>query len=126
VYVPTETVFFGQRLHLTEKTFKAIALEMPFVLVAPAGSLEYLRSYGFKTFDGIFDESYDKEIDDRLRIEKVTKLLKELDSMSVDQRQEIHRQCLPIVQHNFDHFYNGEFSKVLWTELTGMLNEFRI
>ena len=32
-YVPTETVFFGQRLHITEKTFKAIALEMPFILL---------------------------------------------------------------------------------------------
>jgi hypothetical protein len=38
--------------HLTEKTFKAIALEMPFVLVAPAGSFEpTCVSYGFKTFD---------------------------------------------------------------------------
>jgi hypothetical protein len=34
---------FGKRLHITEKTFKAIALEMPFVLVAPVGSLEYMR-----------------------------------------------------------------------------------
>jgi len=56
VYVPTETVYFGNRTHLTEKTFKASALEMPFVLVATAGSLEYLREYGFKTFSGILDE----------------------------------------------------------------------
>jgi hypothetical protein len=73
VYVPTETVYFGNRLHLTEKTFKAIALEMPFVLVAPAGSLAYLREYGFQTFDEIFDESYDLETDDVKRIEAVTR-----------------------------------------------------
>ena len=36
VYVPTETLYFGRRTHITEKTFKAIALEMPFVLVATA------------------------------------------------------------------------------------------
>jgi hypothetical protein len=59
VYVPTETVYFGRRTHITEKTFKAIALEMPFVLIAPAGSLAYLREYGFQTFDSVFDESYD-------------------------------------------------------------------
>jgi hypothetical protein len=68
-YVPTETVYFGRRWHLTEKTFKPIALEMPFILVAPAGSLEYLRSYGFKTFNGIIDESYDEETDDIKRLE---------------------------------------------------------
>jgi hypothetical protein len=126
VYVPTETVYFGQRTHITEKTFKAIALEMPFVLVATAGSLEYLREYGFKTFDGIIDESYDLETNDVVRIEKVVKLLKDLDNLSVEQRQQIHQACLPIVQHNFNHFYNGGFANILWTELTIMLEELRV
>jgi len=89
VYVPTETVYFGRRTHITEKTFKAIALEMPFVLVAPAHSLEYMRSYGFKTFDGIFDESYDLETDDIMRVEKVAQVLKDLDSLSRQDRQQI-------------------------------------
>jgi hypothetical protein len=126
VYVPTETVYFGRRQHITEKTFKAIALEMPFVLVAPAGSLAYMREYGFKTFASVFDESYDEETDDRLRIEKVVKLLKQLDELTPSQRWDIHQQCLPIVEHNFNHFYNGGFTDVLWQELLGMLNEFRI
>jgi hypothetical protein len=122
VYVPTETVYFGRRTHLTEKTFKAIALEMPFVLVATAGSLEYLRGYGFKTFGNIFDETYDTETNDVLRIERVAKLLKELDSLTLKERMEIHRACLPIVEHNYNHFYRGGFSDILWQELTGMLN----
>ena len=122
VYVPTETVYFGHRTHITEKTFKAIALEMPFVLVAPAGSLEYMRSYGFKTFGNIFDESYDTETNDVHRIERVTKLLKDLDSLTIKERMEIHRACLPIVEHNYDHFYRGNFSDILWQELTNMLN----
>jgi len=126
IYVPTETVYFGQRTHITEKTFKAIALEMPFVLVATAGSLEYLREYGFKTFNGIIDESYDLETDDVVRIEKVVKLLKDLDNLSVEQRQQIHQACLPIVEHNFNHFYNGGFANTLWTELTIMLEELRV
>ena len=125
VYVPTETVYFGRRTHLTEKTFKAIALEMPFVLVAPAHSLEYLRSYGFKTFDDIFDETYDTEIDDVLRVEKVTRLLKDLDNQSERERQSIHRACLPIVEHNFRHFYLGGLTNILWPELTGMLHGLR-
>jgi hypothetical protein len=124
VYVPTETVYFGRRQHLTEKTFKAIALEMPFVLVAPAGSLEYLREYGFKTFGSVFDESYDSETDDIQRIERVIKLLKELNNLTVKERQEIHRACLPIVEYNFNHFYAGGLTDVLWQELQAMLNEF--
>jgi hypothetical protein len=126
LYVPTETVYFGQRLHITEKTFKAIALEMPFVLVAPAGSLEYMRSYGFKTFGDVFDESYDDETDDIRRVEKVVKLLQELDGLSLKERHAIHRACLPCVEHNYNHFYRGGLADVLWQELTGMLDGFKI
>jgi len=119
-------VYFGRRTHITEKTFKAIALEMPFVLVAPAGSLEYIREYGFQTFAGIFDESYDIETDDTKRIEKVVQLLNDLDSLSDRERQQIHRACLPVVEHNYNHFYRGGFANILWTELTEMLNGLRI
>jgi len=122
IYVPTETVYFGQRTHLTEKTFKAIALEMPFVLLAPAGSLEYLREYGFQTFDGILDESYDTEIDDMRRVERVVKLLKDLDNLSIGERQQIHRACLSRVEHNYNHFYRGGLANTLWVELGHMLN----
>jgi hypothetical protein len=125
IYVPTETVYFGRRTHLTEKTFKAIALEMPFVLVAPAGSLAYLREYGFRTFESIFDESYDTETDDIRRIEKVTDLLKHLNSLSTLERQQIHQACLPIVEYNYYHFYSGGFANILWAELTSMLAEFK-
>jgi len=122
-YVPTETVYFGKRWHLTEKTFKPIVLEMPFILVAPAGSLEYLRSYGFKTFSHIIDESYDKETDDILRLEKIAKLLTDIDKLSTKEKQQIHNHCLPIVEHNYNHFYFGNFEGILWKELTGMMQE---
>ena len=126
VYVPTETVYFGRRTHITEKTFKAIALEMPFVLMAPAGSLEYMREYGFKTFAGIFDESYDEETDDIRRVEKVVKLLKDLDNLSQKEKQQIHRACLPRVEHNYNHFYRGGLIDVLWPELLTMLNGLKV
>jgi hypothetical protein len=126
IYVPTETVYFGQRLHITEKTFKAIVLEMPFVLMAPAHSLEYMRRYGFKTFSDVFDESYDQETDDIRRVECVVNLLKDLDNLSITERQQIHRACLPAVEHNYTHFYNGGLTDVLWKELTGMLDELRV
>jgi hypothetical protein len=95
---------------------------MPFVLVSTANSLEYLRGYGFKTFDSIWDESYDIEQDDTKRLVKIADLLKQLDSMSVDAKQDLFNQALPIIQHNYNHFYNGAFESILWQELLGMLN----
>jgi len=125
VYVPTETVYYGRRQHLTEKTFKAIALEMPFVLVAPYGSLSYLREYGFKTFDPYIDESYDLIEDPVARIEAVTRILLELQARSAAAKAEFWNNILPIVEYNRDHFYNGGFEQILWAELTAMLAGFK-
>jgi hypothetical protein len=121
IYVPTETVYFGSRLHLTEKTFKAIALEMPFILVAPAHSLEYLRSYGFRTFAPYIDESYDEIEDPVLRIERVTQILLEIQARSAAAKNQLWQQLLPIVEYNYDHFYRGGFRDVLEVELKTML-----
>jgi len=121
-YLVTETVYNGHRHHLTEKTFKPICMQMPFVLVSTAGSLQYLRDYGFKTFDNIWDESYDFETDDTKRLIMIADLLKQLDSMSVQQKQDLYTAAVPIVQHNYNHFYNGAFESILWKELIGMLD----
>jgi hypothetical protein len=121
-YLVTETVYAGRRHHLTEKIFKPICLGMPFVLASTAGSLRYLRSYGFKTFDSVWDESYDLETDDKLRLEKIADLLKYLDSLSTVERRRLFEDTLPIIAHNYNHFYNGEFKKILWEELSSMLN----
>jgi len=123
LYLVTETVATGRRHHLTEKTFKPIAMGMPFVLVAPQGSLEYLRSYGFKTFGDFWDESYDTIADDNQRIAAVAKTLADLDRLSSSEKTSLYRDMASTIKHNWDHFYGGEFEKVLWAELTSMLND---
>lgn len=129
-YVITETVFFGRRNHLTEKTFKPICQRMPFVMASSQGSLEYLRRYGFKTFGDIWDESYDDESDDLKRIEKISRLLKDLDSQSTKELQDLYKAAMPAIEHNYQHFYGGDFEDILWQEMTGMLtkmtDEFRV
>ena len=121
VYVATETVYFGRRQHLTEKTFRAIALEMPFILVAPAGSLAYLRSYGFETFSPYIDETYDTIEDPIGRMEAVTQILTEIQARSAAEKLELWQNLLPRVEHNYRHFYSGSFADILWQELTSML-----
>jgi len=126
VYHVTETVYTGRRLHLTEKSFKPIALGMPFILTATAGSLAYLRGYGFQTFGEFWDESYDLETDDFLRAEKIAAVLKQLDDLSEHEKQELFQACWPVIEHNWNWFYQGEFESVLWEELTGMLDSIKI
>ena len=119
LYLVTETVATGRRHHLTEKTFKPIAIGMPFVIVGTQGSLKYLRSYGFQTFGDLWDESYDDEPDDHKRIEKIAQVLKHLETSD---RQTIFESAHDIIQHNWNHFYHGGFEAVLWQELKDMLH----
>jgi hypothetical protein len=107
---------------LTEKTFKPIALGMPFIIVGTQGSLKYLRSYGFKTFGDLWDESYDDEPDDSKRIEKIAQILKQLDE-SEEHQQDIFESAQKIIEHNWNHFYHGGFEQILWQELQDMLND---
>ena len=44
----------------------------PFIMVGPTRNLEYMKRWGFMTFDQWFDESYDKEHDHSKRMEKKT------------------------------------------------------
>jgi hypothetical protein len=119
VHVVTETSYSGKKNHLTEKTFKPIVLKQPFILVSNQGSLEYLRRYGFKTFEGIWDESYDT-LPDNQRISAIGNLLQELEHSN--SREWLSEQCAPIVQHNYDWFYSGKFEQVLWDELLNMVS----
>ena len=119
VHVVTETVYKGHKNHLTEKTFKPIVLQQPFIIVGNRGSLKYLKRYGFRTFSDAWDESYD-DADDATRVKKIAALLAELEHAD---REYLYELCLPAIKHNYDWFYNGGFEKVLWDELVAMVNQ---
>jgi hypothetical protein len=121
LYLVTETVAKGRKLHLTEKSFKPICLKMPFIIAGTCGSLKHLRSYGFKTFDSIWDESYDDEPNDIIRLERIASLLRSLDELSLEGKQDLFNMAKEICEYNYNHFYGGGFEKVLETELTAML-----
>ena len=65
-----ETLSTGSGFFLSEKTIKAMYSRRVFVVFGPPGSLAWLRSHGFATFDGIIDESYDQEPRDAFRFRK--------------------------------------------------------
>lgn len=119
--VVSETVFYGRRVHITEKSFKPIIMQQPFIIASCKGSLEYMKKYGFETFSSVWDESYD-QADDNVRCSKIADLLASLDQQD---KHELQKLCAPIVEHNFNHFHSGEFEKLLWDELESMLEKIK-
>lgn len=85
---------------MTEKIAKPILAKRMFLIVGVANYLEKLRNLGFKTFDNVIDESYDKVNDINHRQHLIIKEMKKL--VSIDQ-EVILQKIEPIVQHNFYH-----------------------
>ena len=117
IHLVSETIFYEEKLHLTEKVFKPIIARRPFMLVAAPGNLAYIKSYGFKTFDRWIDESYDSEKDPDIRIEKIVKELTRLCNMSKEELDNMYREMLPTLEYNFNHFYGGDFQTFVVHEM---------
>jgi hypothetical protein len=114
--IVTETNFYDEKLHLTEKIFKPIAIKRPFILVSAPGNLEYLKSYGFKTFDRWIDESYDSEPDPDIRLAMIVSEIKKLCQLTPNELSKMHEEMTDVLEYNHQHFFNG-FKKIIVNEL---------
>jgi len=82
---------------ITEKTYKCIKFGQPFVIIGPAGSLQALRSAGYRTFDTVIDNDYDNIKDNTKRWAAIKKTINEIS------QQDLHQwyvRCLPDLAHN--------------------------
>jgi hypothetical protein len=116
LHLVNETVFYDQKLHLTEKTFKPIVSQRPFVLVAAPNNLQYLRNYGFQTFGDWWDESYDSIEDNDQRLDAIAKIIQDLCRRPMNQIREILQDMQSVLNHNKQHFF-GEFRQFIVEEL---------
>lgn len=107
IEVVLETLFDDPRSHLTEKALRPIACGRPFMLCATAGSLEYLRRYGIKTFNGLIDESYDLIHDPVLRLQAVVSEMKRIASLTKEQKQQLWLQLNEIAVYNKQLFFSS-------------------
>ena len=123
VFVVTETCYWQAKTHLTEKIFKPIVLRMPFLLLGCAHNLEYLRSYGFRTFGDFWDESYDTIEDPILRMQAITKILTGLSAMDSTQQQAMLCDMQTILDYNYNLFNDPTFAKNEWTSLCTKLHD---
>ena len=94
VEVVAETITVGEAFYPTEKTTRPIIARKPFVTYATKNFLKDLRQLGFKTFDSIWDESYD-ELEGPRRWDSMKQTLQYI----ID-NPDVVSGCGPIVEHN--------------------------
>lgn len=88
---------------ITEKTYKAITMKHPFILLARPHTLRLLRERGYKTFSPFIDESYDEILDDKLRLKAVAD---EINRLTKSDLVEFTHQVKDIVEHNAETLWS--------------------
>ena len=90
---------------ITEKTFKPIAMQHPFIVYGNSNTLTVLKSWGFETFNNLWSEDYDTTQD---TLQRKLQVFDELSKIVPDQYD---KETLARLQHNHQLFYNTDLVK---------------
>ena len=121
INIVTETYFFNNIIHITEKTYKPIGFMQPFIMVAAPFSLKHIRDMGFKTFNDFWDESYDEELDHVERMNKILNVVKFISEWSESKKLEFSHQVAEILRHN-----NLLLQSIKNTEMTQFVEKYGV
>lgn len=96
----TETFFETDFANFSEKTLDPILYGRPFVMAGPPFTLKLLKSFGFKTFDSWWDESYDEETDYEKRLQKLKNTIDNIAKLNYNKVLEEMYETLIYNQNN--------------------------
>lgn len=96
-------------IHVTEKITKALITGIPFIVVATPLFLKRLQEFGFKTYNTVWDESYDTVPFYEDRMDAVVNLINQLDSFDWPAHA---NELEAIANHNKLNFLNLQKYKV--------------
>lgn len=102
---------------LSEKTFKPMAFNHPFVVWGSANTLAYLHAAGFETFDHTIDETYDTITDAGTRLASIVDVIDQLYT-EFDAGHQLFADAVSQekIAHNRSHFYNKELLIDMFTK----------
>lgn len=108
----TETYFYNSDdlketgISLSEKTFKPIVYNHPFILVGQPYSLKTLRELGYKTFHPLINEDYDCETDPCKRLLMVLDEVERLCNLNSYELSKFIEQSKSICEFNHRHLFS--------------------
>jgi hypothetical protein len=128
----TETLVDEGTLFISEKIWKPIMVGHPFIVYGNLGTLKFLKSMGYRTFDKWINEEYDNEPDSGKRCNMITEELVKLSTKTVEELKLIRSEMNEVCDYNqkwykklYDEKYggidiNGDLTKIfeeVWNEL---------
>lgn len=126
-FLITETLFGNNDkdcLQITEKTYKGIAYRIPFIVVGSYGTLEHLRTLGYKSFPHMFDESYDKIPEQDKRMSAICDELKRWRMLPLEEKRDRYLRTIPALMHNYAHYKESSPARV--SEFRDIFNKLKL
>lgn len=106
IHIVTETSFDHNESFISEKIIKPIIMYQPFIVLGPQNYLKKIKNLGFKTFSDFWDESYDDDKSWINRLDKVIDVIRNINSSSIKDVNEIYKKTKNICIYNRNLFYN--------------------
>jgi len=124
ISIVTETAFFKENDFISEKTWKPLWHFQPFIIVGRPYTLKYLKELGYKTFDWLFDESYDEIEDDIKRMEFIINEIKKVNSYTIEELTIKIKENFSDLEHNHSTLLAYGESRLFWEkQLIKILNQ---
>lgn len=124
ISIVTETIIDEDTLFLSEKIWKPIIIGHPFMIYGNVGTLKYLKSIGYKTFDKWIDESYDLESNEQERLNMIVREIYKLQKLTINQLKDIRNEMIEICDYNKRHYsdllkenWNGDLNTTLYKHI---------
>ena len=123
LHLVTETTVIPG-VFITEKTWKAVACGVPFLVFGNPGTMSFLKTLGVDTYDDVLDHAYyDNEADWRVRLTKIHIVL---DNLIEHGAKKIYQQLFVRAQNNKIKFCNGDFDPGYQSQLISAIENVSI
>tara|TARA_B100000927_G_scaffold286110_1_gene277107 strand:- start:1045 stop:2190 length:1146 start_codon:yes stop_codon:yes gene_type:complete len=90
---------FHNEMFITEKITRPILNLHPQIIYGPTGTLQHLKSLGYKTFSDYWSEDYDN-LDGDHKLEAIMDIIKQMSVKSLEELHEMYWDMMPILKHN--------------------------
>ena len=91
---------YYNNLFITEKICKPLFARRPFITSANPGLYNELHRLGFKTFDKWWDESFSQEGNIKSHLDKVIRVIRKIDYMTVNECKQMWDEMQDVLDHN--------------------------
>ena len=103
IEIVCESYTLGQTFFPTEKTVRPIAGTRPWIIYAAPGYIHELKRMGFRSFDTLWNESYD-QLEGPARWAAMKTVIQQLINLEADQLNSVLQQAHAIALHNRLHY----------------------